>query len=364
VTVGKRLLLPAVALGLHLLAATHPQRVETLYSRRIYPRLAASLALLSAPLPFAAAEPLLPGALLTVAFLSVRRFRLLRSRSRMAGAAEAAVRVAFLASAGYLVFLVVWGLNYQRLTLATTIGFEIRRSGRLELDEVGATLAARADALRSGLPEDAHGVSRLATGSADVFGRTRMGFAEAQDRFAAISVPAAHPKPAFLSPLLSRLAISGIYSPFTAEPLVNAEVPDPDLPFCAAHEMAHAAGFAREDEANYLASLTCRLHPDADFRYSGTLAASTYLLSALATIDREAARRLHDGRSAAVKRDIEALSVWAARHEGPVAEASRRVNNAYLRSQGTSDGVGSYGRFVDLLLAERRAEGQMLGSRP
>jgi hypothetical protein len=31
------------------------------------------------------------------------------------------------------------------------------------------------------------------------------------------------------------------------------------------------------------------------------------------------------------------------------------VNDAYLRSQGQDQGVASYGRVVDLLLAERRA---------
>jgi hypothetical protein len=364
VTVRARLLLPVFALGLHLLAATHPEVVETYYSRALYPRLAGSLAFVSARLPFAVAEPLLAGALVTLALLGFRRLRLLRGRSWTAAVVESASRVLSLAGALYLVFLGVWGLNYQRLTLAKTMGFAVQPADRRELAEVGAALATRADVLRAGLAEDAHGVLRLATGSHGVFGRTRTGFSEARSRFAVIEIPAAHPKPALFSPILSRLAISGIFSPFTAEPLVNAEVPDPDLPFCAAHEMAHAAGFAREDEANYLGSLACRLHADTDFRYSGTLAASLYVTSALAGVDRDAARRLHDGRSAAVKRDIEALEAWAARHEGPVAEASRRVNNAYLRSQGTRDGVASYGRFVDLLLAEHRAEGEMLGSRP
>jgi hypothetical protein len=364
VTLSTRLLVPASALALHLLAAAHPEAVEAYYSRGLYPRIAASLAFVSAPLPFALAEPLLAGALVALVLLGLRRLRRLRGRSWTGSMMEAATRVLFLAGALYLLFLGVWGLNYQRLTLATTMGFAVRPTHRLELAEVGATLATRADAQRVGLPEDAHGVLRLAMGSGDAFGRARRGFVEAHDRFAVIEAPTAQPKPAFFSPLLSRLAISGIYAPFTAEPLVNAEVPDPDLPFCAAHEMAHAAGFAREDEANYLGSLACRLHVDADFRYSGTLAASLYVLSALAEVDRDAARRLHDGRSAAVKRDVEALDAWAARHAGPMANASRRVNNAYLRSQGTPDGVASYGRFVDLLLAEHRAEGEMLGSPP
>jgi len=34
-----------------------------------------------------------------------------------------------------------------------------------------------------------------------------------------------------------------------------------------------------------------------------------------------------------------------------------RVNDAYLKTQGQADGVRSYGRMVDLLLAERRTAG-------
>jgi hypothetical protein len=38
-----------------------------------------------------------------------------------------------------------------------------------------------------------------------------------------------------------------------------------------------------------------------------------------------------------------------------VPRASLRVNDAYLRSQGQKDGIHSYGRLVDLLVAEHRA---------
>jgi hypothetical protein len=37
-----------------------------------------------------------------------------------------------------------------------------------------------------------------------------------------------------------------------------------------------------------------------------------------------------------------------------VAEKADAVNNTYLKSNNQEDGVKSYGRMVDLLLAERR----------
>ena len=41
--------------------------------------------------------------------------------------------------------------------------------------------------------------------------------------------------------------------------------------------------------------------------------------------------------------------------EGPAAEISSAVNDAYLKANRQEEGVKSYGRMVDLLLAEQRA---------
>ena len=131
-------------------------------------------------------------------------------------------------------------------------------------------------------------------------------------------------------------------------------MPEPDLPFAISHELAHQRGFAREDEAGYVGYLACRFHPDGDFRYSGALAASVYALNALASVDRAAQRDLAKRRSPAVERDLRALQEWADRHRGRFFKVSRSVNDAYLRSQGQEEGVRSYGRMVDLLIAEHR----------
>jgi hypothetical protein len=40
---------------------------------------------------------------------------------------------------------------------------------------------------------------------------------------------------------------------------------------------------------------------------------------------------------------------------------ARAVNHTYLRAQGQPEGVASYGRMVDLLIAERRASTPLFG---
>jgi hypothetical protein len=259
------------------------------------------------------------------------------------------------AGAIYMAFLLGWGLNYEREPFAVLAGLDASPAGTAELRAVCQRLVEEADALRAGLPEDAHGVMRLPDGLAGAITRAGKGYRAASAAYDVLAGRPARAKPMVASRVFSYLGITGIFFPFTGEPNVNTDVPQPDVPFAVAHEMAHARGFAREDEAGYIGYLACRYHPDPDFRYSGVLAASVYALNALAAADRAAYRELAERRSAAVRRDLQALQEWSDRYHGPVARLSRSVNNAYLRSQGQAEGVRSYGRMVDLLIAERRA---------
>jgi hypothetical protein len=347
----------AAAVALRLGAARRPSIVERIYSRGLHPRIAAGLGGIARLVPFTIAEPLALLAAVAVLVLLARAAVSVRRGPPLPAVVEAGATALGLAGLVYLVFLLAWGLNYQRRPFAALAGLDPRPPSSEELADLGAALVDEANRLRAPLPEDARGVMQLPAGTRDVFDRTRSGFDEAARRLPFLGATTCPPKGAVLSSLLSALGISGIYSPFTGEPLVNRDLPDPDLPFSASHEVAHSLGFAREDEANYLGSLACRLHPDGDFRYSGTLAASAYVLGALASADEAKTRELQDRRTAGVRRDLAALEEWSVRHEGRLSRASRRVNDAYLRSQGEREGLRSYGRFVDLLVAERRASG-------
>lgn len=53
--------------------------------------------------------------------------------------------------------------------------------------------------------------------------------------------------------IMNRLHLAGIYVPFTAEALVNPDLPIEALPFTAVHELTHRLGIADEARANLLA---------------------------------------------------------------------------------------------------------------
>jgi hypothetical protein len=322
----------------------------------MYPVLSSLLSCLSGAAPFSVAEI---GVFAGISWLVSRLVRVLRSaRSKgwrsagLAGLADVALVAGVLA----LAFVLLWGLNYRRLPFAVSAGLDASPASKDELRGLATALALRTNELREGITEDAQGVMTTPGGPRGVLERTRAGFEAAGAHYPTLRGSCLRPKPLLVSGILSWLGLTGIYSPFTGEANVNVSAPASEIPFSASHEAAHQRGFAREDEANFVAYLACRFHPDRDFNYAGFLAASIHASNALVAADRDAWTAVEATRSPGVRRDLRALRAWAERHEGPVSRTSERVNDAYLRSQGQAEGVRSYGRMVDLLLAERRAD--------
>jgi hypothetical protein len=337
--------------------------MERFYARGVYPSIAKALACVSAMFSFPLAELLLAlfvTLLIVVAFRAATRLR--ATGSRRAVLVQAARSVLVSAGVAYSLFLLLWGFNYRRPPLAALSGLEVRPAPRAELEELTRALVLDANGLRVGLPETAAGVFRLEAGFEAALRSAPTGLRAAAASYPTLGPVEMAPKAALMSPFLSRVGVSGIYIPFTAEPLVNAMLPEAEVPFSASHELAHSRGIAREDEANFVAYVACRAHPDPAFRYSGALEAGFYSGAALASADPEAADRLLALRSEAVRRDVAAIQAWVARYRGPLMDAGERVNNAYLKAQGQLEGVRSYGRMLDLLLAERRARERVLGS--
>ena len=172
--------------------------------------------------------------------------------------------------------------------------------------------------------------------------------------------PCAVARPA-LSRGLVMSGISGIFSPFTQEAHVAGHLPEADLLFTACHEVAHAQGWAREDEANYLAWRVGVRSPSPALRRSARLVALFHVLRALGSADPSRLRSRMEGMDPRIlDAQAERARFWDRERSPAASRAASAVNEAYLRSQG-QEGVASYGRMVDLLVAERRASGERFG---
>ena len=154
--------------------------------------------------------------------------------------------------------------------------------------------------------------------------------------------------------LLSTMNTLGIYIPFTYEPNINMQMPDLYFASSALHEYAHFKGFAREDEANFIAYYISKDLTDPDFSYSSTMLALCNALNQLADHNRDLYYKVYDSLSDPVKRDFSNENTYWATFE-ETKETVEAMNNNYLISNKQTDGVQSYGRMVDLLIALHRS---------
>lgn len=156
-------------------------------------------------------------------------------------------------------------------------------------------------------------------------------------------------KPSLYSHIISYTGIQGYYNPFTAEAQYNPELPSTYLPFTLAHEHAHQLGFAREQEANFIAFLTGKNSSDADLKYSTQYFVLKSLLNALAESDPGFVKDILRNYSPAMQRDRTAELSFRKKHEGWLEEFFGITNDLFLKSN-RQEGAVTYSYFVNLLV--------------
>lgn len=77
--------------------------------------------------------------------------------------------------------------------------------------------------------------------------------------------------------------------------------------------------------------------------------------SALEEADPVLALEIMSGLSQAVQRDMAQHEQFWNQHDGIITNIFKTVNDMHLKANNQTDGVSSYDRMVDLLLAEQRA---------
>lgn len=348
-----------VAGVLRWIAGARPEWTETLYSRGLYPWVRSVQSALSGLSPWSVGELVLVALLTFVVVRGVLLVRALlrREATRLERLLRDLLGLARLLSWIWVAYVFTWAFHYARLPYAHGTGLDVRPAELGELEAAAREWLERARELRATLKEDANGVVALDTDLASVRARLAAAYERAGELDERLAGPAPVVRNALASPLMTLGGISGIYWPFTGEPHVNSLPPAPQRLFSALHEVAHERGFAREDEANYIAVHVGSTSGDAELAYSVSLMAYLNLHRSLAAADAEKAAQLAKERSDGIQRDSTALAeFWKPKSKAAarVREVSTTMNDTYLKAQGQVHGVRSYGRMVDLLLAERR----------
>ena len=141
---------------------------------------------------------------------------------------------------------------------------------------------------------------------------------------------------------MDKTGTSGFTNPFTLETQLAPDLLWFERPFSQAHEWSHVAGYNREDEANYIAVLTCLRDQDPVAQYSGWLELFLYLPPLK--------HYTHKMFVPEVWQDFNAIRVRNAHFVNlNLSRFSWHVYNSYLKSNHIASGVQNYDEVTKLM---------------
>lgn len=270
----------------------------------------------------------------------------------------AADMISLLCIASVIYFMLVIGcsVNYYRRPVAEYLGLTVRDSSAEELHALHTELTERTNAVRKQLfTEDATGVYMLSVSERELAKQCDEAYGALAEENKIFHGIYPKPKRVLFSAVMSKTELTGVYVPFTMEANVNVDIPDYSIASTMCHELAHLRGFIREDEANYISYLACLASGSPELQYSGLMEALILSGNALYSKNPDLYYEVRAKYDDGVNRDLEANRVyWAQFHDTKISNTTEKLNDTYLKANNQSDGVQSYGRMVDLLLAEYR----------
>ncbi|MBP5332194.1 MAG: DUF3810 domain-containing protein [Lachnospiraceae bacterium] len=353
------------------MAKNNPKIAENVFARGIFRAYAWLVSHITGVIPFSLAEVLLILFPIFVICVIVKGIvKTVRERGRRLLAAGGLVRdLVCIVGVVFLWFMIGAGTNYYRYEFSQYSGLEIRKSSTEELYRLCAELAvkareARNEAMEEALvqedwdQEDWDKIS-FTSGHSDreLAYEAKLAMEKLGGSYEVLAGYYPRPKAVFFSRFMSEFNITGVYFPWTVEANVNVDVPDYTIGAALCHELSHLRGFMREDEANFIGYLGCINSDCAELRYSGYMLALVYAGNKLYADSPELYSEVFATYSEGMIEDFREHSrYWKQFEDTVLSEVGEKMNDTYLKANNQTDGTKSYGRMVDLLLAQYRAE--------
>jgi hypothetical protein len=326
--------------------SSHHHFIETYYSNGLYKVLSFILRIIIGWIPFSLGEIIIYSLFLyLIAFLIWSIYRVVKKKIKLKSfLIKLLVNLVAWASLVYFLFMILWGLNYHREPLITVTETNFTTE---ELRGLCELLITETNNSREKAIEKMH---VLNMDKKEIIAEAYEGYKGLTIGNKKLDYKLPSVKRILFTDMFSYLGVTGIYNPFTGEANVNMDPPDFLMPATVCHEMAHEAGIAPEDEANYVAYIVCKRHRNPFFQYSGYLMAMRYAMNALKKNDRKSFDQLWKKISDGVKSDLDENRLYWLGFKNPLEKYSDKVYDSYLKANNQKAGIRSYGLMVRLLL--------------
>lgn len=333
-----------------------PVLVEKYYALGIYPSISGSLRVFFGHLPFSLGDILYSLMAIFVLWRLFRFFkRLFKKLMTRNYLIKSAYTLLFIGTGIYLLFNLLWGLNYNRRGIASQLGLQPDTSytGRA-LDTLAVDLMHKTNTYRKALGQPVSFPNQRT-----LFNEAEQAYQVVSQRYPFLVYRHKSIKVPVYNKLGSYLGYSGYYNPFTGEAQVNTVLPDILLPYVSCHEMAHQLGYATEDEANFVGFLSATSSSDPLFKYSTYLELFRYANSELWYRDSTLAKANYEALHPWVKEDMAQLRAYFKAHENPFERLTNIFYGWFLKANQQPQGLDTYDKVTAWLIAYRRKYGKL-----
>ncbi|MEO6547485.1 MAG: DUF3810 domain-containing protein, partial [Ferruginibacter sp.] len=247
----------------------------------------------------------------------------------------------------YIIFNVLWGINYNRKGIATQLGLSMKKYSLDDLKTLNSVLLKKVNESNIILQQNpppqktSREIFKASMDAYDILGR----------QYAFVRYRPASIKKSIWGWLGNYLGFMGYYNPFTGEGQVNTTIPRFLQPYTNCHEIAHQLGYAKENEANFVGYLAAAASKDESFHYSVYLDLFLYANRNLYQTDSLSARLYAKQLLPPVKKDLKDWWAFMDRHRNPVEPVIRWMYGKYLQSNQQPSGVLSYDEVTGFLIA-------------
>lgn len=329
--------------------------IERYYSNGIYPAVSKIQRVLLGWIPFSIGD-LFYGFFILV--LIVKIWQLVRAMFKRKFSRQYLLtglkQIIFFFLLVYVLFYLLWGLNYSRKGIARQLDLKMTNYTIDELDTLTSVLEQRLNFYAS-LVKPAQRDSFYK--KRNLFHESYEAYKLANQKYSFLNYQPRSIKPSLYSYAGNVLGFEGYYNPFSGEGQVNTTVPVFEQPFVACHEIGHQVGYAKENEANFSGFLACRLHPSPVFRYSVYFDMYNYSINELYRNDSSRARKYIDSLDPQVKKDYEVLRKFFRKYRNPIEPVITWVYGKYLQANNQPAGRRTYSEVIAFLIAYQRKFG-------
>jgi hypothetical protein len=173
----------------------------------------------------------------------------------------------------YVVFMLLWGLNYQKSSPAKSFHLSIDTSySEVQLDALSIDLMNQLNLTRQNLPDSV--IANL--NYKQVFEHTLQEYKAIKTYYPFLHLENPVLKKAHFPIWGDYIGYLAFYQPITGEAIIRTDVPLLTLPYTSCHELAHQMGYASEAEANFIGFVLASKTSDPVLKYSMLLQMFTY----------------------------------------------------------------------------------------